>query len=92
LHPRLPIVSVVVTLFLLVAPGASAVSAGSQAWASRYDGPAHADDTAYSVAASPDGSMVFVTGESMGASGDYATVRTGHRRALRCGRAATTAR
>jgi hypothetical protein len=74
LHPRLPIVSVVVTLFLLVAPGASAVSAGSQAWASRYDGPAHADDTAYSVAASPDGSMVFVTGESMGASGDYATV------------------
>jgi outer membrane protein assembly factor BamB len=56
------------------APVAAATMAGATLWARRYDGPAHADDTAYSVAGSPDGTKVFVTGESMGGSGDYATV------------------
>jgi len=50
---------------------------GSQRWVSRYAGPGHGTDTARSIAVSPDGSKVFVTGESNGGSPtyfDYATV------------------
>jgi len=49
---------------------------GAQLWASRYSGPGNADDHAVSVAISPGGGMVFVTGGSPGTrSGrDYATV------------------
>ena len=60
-------------------PAAPAVSAeaatpGEQAWAARYDN--GASDSATSVAVSPDGTMVVVTGSSYStASGDdYATV------------------
>jgi DNA-binding beta-propeller fold protein YncE len=57
-------------------------STGAQLWASRYDGggnPPDASDEAGAIALSPDGSTVFVTGESQGvgsglAAYDYATV------------------
>ena len=55
---------------------------GAQRWASRYNGPANRDDFAMSVAVSPDGKTVFVTGASFGGRNracchsdwDYATV------------------
>jgi hypothetical protein len=49
---------------------------GAKVWAARYNGPASRDDTATSVAVSPRGNVVFVTGFGQGtASGrDYATV------------------
>jgi WD40 repeat protein len=57
---------------------------GAMVWVSRYDGPGHGADLAYSIAVSPDGSKVFATGSSRGAGSgdDYATVSydaaTGH--------------
>jgi hypothetical protein len=58
---------------------AATTPAGSRLWLRRYDGPGVGDDfqldRAYSVAASPDGTKVFVTGESGGSTGsDYATL------------------
>lgn len=50
---------------------------GAQLWAKRYDGSAEGDDVARSLAISPDGSFVFVTGSSVNKttlSPDYATV------------------
>jgi hypothetical protein len=49
---------------------------GARLWASRYNGPASGEDGASSLAASPGGGVVFVTGRSTGATsgGDYATV------------------
>jgi WD40 repeat protein len=48
---------------------------GAQRWASRYNGPAHGDDLAYSLDVSPGGATVFVTGLSKGTPGwDYATI------------------
>jgi DNA-binding beta-propeller fold protein YncE len=50
---------------------------GQELWLSRYDDPAHGFDFAYAVAASPDGTKVFVTGSSDGpdlGSSDYATL------------------
>jgi len=51
-------------------------STGAQLWASRYDGQGVGNDQAQSIAVSPDGSRVVVTGYSAGATGsyDYATV------------------
>jgi len=46
------------------APGAGASPRNATLWVQRYDGPASGDDVADSVAVSPDGSRVFVTGES----------------------------
>lgn len=51
-------------------------STGGKLWARRYTGPGEADSLPHSIAASPDGSAVVVTGET-GVStggGDYATV------------------
>jgi WD40 repeat protein len=55
---------------------AYAASSGVQLWASRYDGPQHSFDYAYDIGLSPDGTRVFVTGDSYGAGGtqDFATV------------------
>jgi DNA-binding beta-propeller fold protein YncE len=48
---------------------------GASVWTRRYDGPGHSHDTANAIAVSPDGTKVFVTGESWGStSSDYATV------------------
>ncbi len=56
---------------------------GVQAWAARYDGPAHADDSSYDMAVDPLDN-IYVTGSSWGndTEADYATVkydRTGTR-------------
>jgi len=47
---------------------------GAQLWVARYNGPANDRDLAYAIGASPDGSSVFVTGESTGITSDYATI------------------
>jgi DNA-binding beta-propeller fold protein YncE len=52
---------------------------GAQLWVSRYNGPLGSHDHAHDVAVSPDGTKVFVTGDSEGVhagyyNSDYATV------------------
>jgi WD40 repeat protein len=49
---------------------------GALLWAVRYDGLASAEDRAFAIAASPDGTAVFVTGRSAGVGTDldYTTV------------------
>jgi PQQ-like domain len=49
---------------------------GAKQWAKRYNGPGNGADVATSVATSPDGATLIVTGQSVGSGGsdDYATV------------------
>jgi outer membrane protein assembly factor BamB len=47
---------------------------GSRVWTSFYDGPGHSYDAANSVAVSPGGTKVYVTGESVAESYDFGTV------------------
>jgi hypothetical protein len=49
---------------------------GAQRWVKRYNGPGNSFDSAQSMAVSPGGGTVFVTGQSTGASSgeDYATI------------------
>jgi hypothetical protein len=51
-------------------------STGAKLWVASYHGAGHDDDIAYSLAVSPDGARVFVTGYSFTSSGgyDYATI------------------
>ena len=53
-----------------------AASPGTQLWAKSYNGPGNSGDVATSVAVSPGGGTVYVTGQSYGTAGvvDYATV------------------
>jgi outer membrane protein assembly factor BamB len=55
---------------------AYSAATGARLWLAHYSGPGERTDDAFSLAVSPDGTMVFVTGRSAGvASGwDYATV------------------
>ncbi len=54
---------------------AYATATGQRLWTSYYDGPANQEDIAFALEVSPEGSNVFVTGESVGSDNvDYATV------------------
>jgi hypothetical protein len=61
---------------LLLTAQAALAAPGSTLWVSRYDGRAHGGDRARAMGVSPDGSMVFVTGNSYNTDGrgHYATV------------------
>jgi len=54
----------------------AAGASGTQVWLRRYNGPGNGKDRALSLAVSPDGKRVFVTGRSRGSSlkADYATI------------------
>jgi hypothetical protein len=50
---------------------------GARLWVNRYNGPANDEDDAYSVAVSPRGDKVFVTGTSREVGLDYTTIAYG---------------
>jgi DNA-binding beta-propeller fold protein YncE len=74
--PRRLAVLVFFGSFILAAPTTALAAAGSQLWASRYASAAGGTDSGISVAVSPDGSKVFVTGYSKGSGTkvDYLTI------------------
>jgi DNA-binding beta-propeller fold protein YncE len=59
-------------------------ASGAERWKRRYSGPANGGDRANSVVVSPDGSAVFVTGQSSGlmSGSDYATIAYGTGRGI----------
>jgi hypothetical protein len=46
-------------------------ASGAKQWQQAYDGPGSGDDTSEAITVAPDGSNVYVTGKSIGASFDY---------------------
>lgn len=56
------------------APGEVGAEAPDEIWVASYDGPASIDDRPLDMDVAPDGGRVYVTGQSAGASLDYATV------------------
>jgi len=64
------------TVGLDYATAAYNAATGAQLWVTRYNGPGGRSDAATSVAASPGGGTVYVTGQSQGTTTnlDYATV------------------
>jgi WD40 repeat protein len=69
-------------------------STGAELWRTRYLGPPSGPDVPMALAASPDGSTIFVTGWSTGSELDgdeyYEPSPTMRRPVLSCGRSATT--
>ena len=74
-------------------PGTGAAP-GARLWAARYNGPGNGGDVAHSMAVSPDGHRIFVTGQSFGGQTgyDYATVAYSAGPAGGCGPAGMAAR
>ncbi|MBI4728940.1 MAG: hypothetical protein HY775_05485, partial [Acidobacteria bacterium] len=56
--------------------GQASATAGAELWEARYSSPRNSSDEAHSLAVSPDGARVYVTGETYGSgsSTDYATL------------------
>lgn len=48
---------------------------GEEQWVARYNGPGRGSDVAQDVATSPDGSVVYVTGESSGFGGPFSCAK-----------------
>ena len=73
---------------------AYSAATGARLWVQRYNGPANGDDEAFSVAVSPGGTRVLVTGTSQGAARATTTPRwpTAPPPAPGCGCSGTTAR
>jgi DNA-binding beta-propeller fold protein YncE len=59
-----PLLIVVSTIVIPELTEATDVLPGERLWIARYDGPSHRSDSPAEVAVSPDGSTVFVTGDS----------------------------
>jgi DNA-binding beta-propeller fold protein YncE len=72
---RASIVALVIAITVVLAVPPAWGVAGAQLWTKYYNGPGNGFDGARSLAASPDGTKVYVTGTSTGANAfDYATV------------------
>ena len=75
-HGRLAAVVTLASMLVVGVPAAASAAPGSEQWVHRYDGPADGPDQAADLEVSPDGSQIFVTGSSRGATSrkDYATL------------------
>jgi len=60
-------------LAMIAMPSAALAAPGDQLWAAKYHGPGNHDDIGQAVVTSPDGSTVFITGETFD-NGGYLTI------------------